>query len=611
MKIFKFCFVLLLNFLVSQISAQNILKIIEKDRDGKYLDKNDIIKEDYINNKIVDINSVLDIQIDRTNLISGIGEFYKKSLPDQLSEKINTLASAMKYRNEILTKIDKIVRSYDYEKFKSDTVSYNTYIDELQKVAWETYKIEKIDDRISDEVVKYEDSDKLFSAVYEAAGKVLIDMEVEIEQFSKDEGVHIQFGGWLITKNQNIPIHLQGFDEIAPQDPYEVERWQFIPTDQQLQEIKEIQQLAKENRDLGVNILNSIAQNQLQAFKRFGSMKLQELVLKLDTETKNVSESLGSSIDPRLKQAVDSIINLNVTILAFKNNLDEKLNYYSTISFVKEYALEDFIKQAAEDIRFITTGDGLILKNKIEKLGAQLSQIDDAILQSAQNVKALFGNLHTEFISGFNSFEASVRKKAEELIMGKKLDIAALEFGNEVFKLTLSDLPQHTELDLFNTGVRTDGDRLVLKLAVSDKNTVKPITLETRELYMFKVLPHIISTVGVIFADPLANTGVQTQFQMAPSYSVLYKGLGDQDCRRKSVVYNRLFDWGIGLNISAPDFNKDDVPELGAGVVISCLHDYLQSGFAFNVFTGDPYWFFGLRFPIPSFNVSTSSTAIE
>ena len=124
---------------------------------------------------------------------------------------------------------------------------------------------------------------------------------------------------------------------------------------------------------------------------------------------------------------------------------------------------------------------------------------------------------------------------------------------------------------------------------------------------MFKVLPHIITTVGVIFADPLANNAVQTQFQMAPAYNVIFKGFCDQGCRRKSVIYNRLFDWGVGLHISAPDFDKDDVPEIAAGVVISSLHDYLQGGFAFNLFTGDPFWFFGLRFPIPSFNMSASS----
>lgn len=57
--------------------------------------------------------------------------------------------------------------------------------------------------------------------------------------------------------------------------------------------------------------------------------------------------------------------------------------------------------------------------------------------------------------------------------------------------------------------------------------------------------------------------------------------------------------------MSAPDFDADDVPELGVGVVASLLHDYVQSGIAINVFTGDPYWFFGLKLPVPSFNIGT------
>jgi hypothetical protein len=220
-----------------------------------------------------------------------------------------------------------------------------------------------------------------------------------------------------------------------------------------------------------------------------------------------------------------------------------------------------------------------------------------------------FKKLEEEFNSGYKSFEALARKKASEIIYGVQLDIAALEFGEEVYKLTLSDLPASVELDLINTGIRSDGDRLVLKMIVADKNSMQSRTLESREIYLFRILPHVITTVGVVFADPLAETEIQAQFQMAPSFNFLFKGLGDQKCRRKSVAYNRLFDWGIGLHLAAPDFDKDDVPEIAAGVVVSTLHDYLQGGFAFNIFTGDPYWFFGLRFPIPSFNIGASSQA--
>ena len=249
----------------------------------------------------------------------------------------------------------------------------------------------------------------------------------------------------------------------------------------------------------------------------------------------------------------------------------------------------------------------MILKNKFEACGKQLSGLSSEVLNSAKNIQEQFIELRDEYVSGFKSFASFVKKGAEELITGRELDIAALEFGNDVYKLTLSDLPVSVELDLVNTGVRTDGDRLALKMTVSDRSSVQPVVLESRELYLFRVLPHIVTTVGVIFADPLANTAIQTQFQMAPSFNILFKGIGDQGCRRKSVIYNRLLDWGIGLNISAPDFNHDDVPEMTAGIVISGLHDYLQSGFGFNVFTGDPFWFFGLRFPVPSFNISTST----
>ena len=607
MKMLRFFFIPVLFLLVKLLAAQDIMTIIEKDKDGKYLDNENIIKDNYINNKIADINSVIEIQLNGDLLYSRIGSIYTERLPDQLSEKIRLLVLAMEKRNQTLTRLNDIVQSYDYEKFKSDTAAYNKYINDLSSETQVIYEIEKIDDRIAEEAEKYEDPDEMYSGVYHAAAKVLADMENEIEQFSKDQGVNIQFGGWLITKNQNIPVHFQGFDDIAPQDPYEVERWQFIPTEEQKNDFIELQRLAKENKDLGLNILKVTAQNQLEAIKAFGNLKLQQLAQKLITDIKLIEEDFSGNIEPGLQQVFDSMISLETDISEFLKNIDTRLGYYRNLSFVKDYMLVEFLEHARDDIRFITEGDGLMLKTKIELIGNQLSGLSQEILNSATNVKEQFIILEDEYVDGYKSFKTFVIKGAREIISGRELDMAALEFGGNVYKHSLSSIPGSAEIDLVNTGVRTDGDRLAIKMVVSDKRAEQPILLESRELYMFRVLPHIVTTVGVIFADPLANTAIQTQFQMAPSFNILFKGIGDQGRRRKSVIYNRLFDWGIGIHIAAPDFNKDDVPEMAAGIVISSLHDYLQSGFAFNVFTGDPYWFFGLRFPVPSFNISTST----
>jgi hypothetical protein len=123
---------------------------------------------------------------------------------------------------------------------------------------------------------------------------------------------------------------------------------------------------------------------------------------------------------------------------------------------------------------------------------------------------------------------------------------------------------------------------------------------------MYMVLPHIETKVGIVFNDPLQPNQLQRQFQIAPSYSVLLKGLCP-DSRRKHMIRNTVWDWGIGINISSPDFDKDDVPELGLGFVVSGLRDYLQAGVGYNVFVSKSYWFFGLRLPLQFLQLPLSS----
>jgi hypothetical protein len=113
--------------------------------------------------------------------------------------------------------------------------------------------------------------------------------------------------------------------------------------------------------------------------------------------------------------------------------------------------------------------------------------------------------------------------------------------------------------------------------------------METHQIILFHALTHVDTTVNLIFAR---NDGI---YQVAPSYSILLKF----GCR-SSVLYNRLIDIGIGLNLAALDFNKDSTQELGAGVAVTAFRDYLQAGYGYNVNLNKYYWFFGLKLPMPT-----------
>lgn len=602
-----FLFLFLLLIAARQTNSQNILTIIEKDRDKKYLDRNNDFKPEYINNSISDINSVLEIRLDRNGLAAGAATAFGDGMPENLAEKISAILLALEKRNEVLAETERITKTFDAEKFKSDPAAYQKYVTDLSAVSQVIYEIERIDPRIETESYKYEDPDQLFSGVYMAAEDVLREMTQEAGKYAEENGVNIQFGCWLITRSQNVPVHLRGFDEIAPQEFYEVERWQFIPSDQQISQMEELQKLAAENRDLGLNIMKITAQNQLSSLKEFSRFTAGEILRELDTELQNLSKEIDPARDPEIKMIIDRTDHLKTSLITFCENLGNRLEFYQRISFNNENEILNLIKHLKSDLSFILEEDGVKLQQESSAFLETLEGLKPVLSAKIQQLKNVIAGFVFDYGERYKLLKNNTIRKIDEMINGRNFDIAALEFGDEVFRLSLTELPSSTELDLVTTGVRTEGDRLAFKLAVSGKGKSQQVILESREIFLFKVLPHVISTVGVIFADPLARNAVQTQFQMAPYYNFLFKGLGDQNRRRKSVLYNRLFDYGIGLNIAAPDFNKDDVPEITAGVVISLLHDYIQGGFGVNLFTGDPFWFFGLRFPVPAFNIGSGS----
>ena len=69
-----------------------------------------------------------------------------------------------------------------------------------------------------------------------------------------------------------------------------------------------------------------------------------------------------------------------------------------------------------------------------------------------------------------------------------------------------------------------------------------------------------------------------------------------------------LLEPGFGLNLAALDFNHDDAQELGVGLGVSAIRDFLTFGYGYNVTQGVRYWFFGLRLPVPGISVNGTRT---
>jgi len=576
------------------VAQQNVVVYTEHDQDGEIINLNNSEK-----NRVIDINSILRIDIKTDSIYAQIAKNNDGEIPDALAKKITLLVKVMESRNESLKTIKEIVDRYNYEDFKTNKAGYDKYISDLQTAVFALDEITRIDPRIDDKALEFDD---LYGSVYQAAEFVLKETLQEVETFAQDKGVYVQFGSWLISKGKRDAIHLRGFDSIAPKERFEVDRWQVIPTPEQLAELENLKKFAKDNQGKEDEILKEIAKQQLEQLRGFATTELVAAKQKVLGEIQRIKDSVGGAATGVLA-TVDSEINtIETSFNTLLAELNKRKSYYTgVISGADALNVSQLISTINNDLAFIKSSGQALL----DEINTAVTTITNAGLTSLNDLKVFANKLKSEYSEGFNAVKTTITAKLNMFLYGPDVDFAALKFSDEVFKLSINELPSFTELDLADTGVRRKGDQLAFKLVVQSKKGT--IYEENRRFFMFQVLTHLEGSVGVIFADPLANTAVQTQFQLAPYYNVLAKGLFDKGARRRSVVYNRLLDWGIGLHVSAPDFDGDDIPELGAGMVISFFADYVQTGAAINVFTGDPYWFFGIRLPVPTFNLGSIS----
>lgn len=580
--------------LVSLNAISQILTIGEKDRDGTWKAPDGSIKAEYLNNKISDINSVLNIHFDYDAIIKAAGP--QAGLPPELLQTLEKLETALAERKMVLSDLEALARSFDHDDFVSNPAKYDVYINALEVNAAKAKGLEKLDPSIKRRALAITGKNLKYARYYIAAEEVLKELQKDAAGYAKKEGVYVQFGGWLITKHKNTPLHIDGFDDIAPQASFEVNRWQLLPTDEQLQELQRLQQLAKENRDNGLGLITVFADHQLKAI---GTTIKEQLLLKVGNLRDEV-EAVAEPVPADLRLFISDVKTLHEKTTLFAEQVEERLRYYQNIKPGNVFDLAAFTQTVSNDLMFFQQQLNAISAD-INVTIAHINALNSSMASLKAKLTAITSNLKINVLTDLNNLLDAASKSATELLNGQKLDWASLEFTTAVYKLAINEIRTEAEFDLYNAGIREDGDRIAFRFVMYGKDK-KEIAEDKAEIYLFKVLPSITSSVGIIFADPFRPTSIQTQFQMAPYYNLLFKGFLDKKLRRNSVAYNRVFDWGFGLHVSAPDFDKDDVPELGAGIVISMLHDYLQTGVAYNVFTGDPYWFFGLRLPLPTFS---------
>ncbi|UPK72701.1 hypothetical protein [Chitinophaga filiformis] len=585
------CAVLFLLCTVHRVCSQSIITVREIDQNNK----------SYENKNNADINSRLMIRFDRGAFIrqvntSGIGN----PLPAEAVSLLNTLYDATQKVEGWSKGMEEAVRNY----VRGDKASLTTFLQRTSSITGEIVAVFDRDPLTRDYYEGYFKSpedfteENIWGGILYALNKRIADLEQQLSQSPAYDDVRIQIGGWLMHNNQPSPLHFNGLDDNPLGDYYEVERWKFTLTDAQAAQLEDIQKWVKSAQQRELNV-NEILRGEY--LRQFTGILQQRLKTDFEDFKKEGEKVLATLQDQQILTDLRQILTQGDKI---KTLLSEKVNYYQS-------ALNN--TSAAGGVAFIAR-----LQNDVNTINSEFNKMKGLLNTFQSDIPAASAEVRTQCANLVTMAGAKVTELANLLIPDdllrfgrdeRRLASLALSFSDKVYSLALGSIPEEATTDLLYSGFRQEGDRVVIKMLIAKISTKKSLLEETHSVTLYRILPHLEATVGVIFAHPLTTTKIEKDVQMVPYYNVLFKGiLGmSQKWKRNSSLPNNLLDLNFGLHVSSPDFDKDDVPELGLGVVASTLKDYLQVGWAYNLFQGANYIFIGFRLPIPTMNLGGGS----
>jgi hypothetical protein len=425
------------------------------------------------------------------------------------------------------------------------------------------------------------------AALVEATRQHVADMRRELAAAAAQEGVYVQVGAWVTSSSGSRAVHIPGFDDYPEGERFVVERWNLALTDAQREQLKTATQVASDINQHGLGAAAGQLVPELLK-QALGSAlatleETRQAVEAFRARTGGGTQELKAQLE-EVKAALDQL-------LAQVRTLRDK--YASPRPGSSPVA---FIDGAASDLQGLVASVRALV-DRLGALGSAAEAQAKAGVVAARDLAATLGRAQ-------KALKADILDDVAALagMLGlSRVAQATADFSAEVRKLDLKDLPENGQLDLVMTGRRQAGDDVVIKLAMGTATTPRR-ELVNRRVSMARVLLHIDTAVSVIFASPLhGSTALRGAFQAAPSYSALLRWGS-----RTSPSINNVFTPGFGLNVTALNFRHEDTPELGVGLVVSVLHDYLQAGVGYNVFADRFYGFFGLGLPVPTLGVVPS-----
>ncbi|MEM7306052.1 MAG: hypothetical protein AAF682_05245 [Planctomycetota bacterium] len=388
-------------------------------------------------------------------------------------------------------------------------------------------------------------------------------------------------------------VHLDGFDTYPTEERFRVERWRIAPTPEEEAKLEQMAALA-DSLNAGETSLGSLARRTLRAYVDGIVKQAEECMDRAERDLDALRGRAEAYLEAERTQ-IDELLRLARRL---RDDLRRLFDHYGSGSAGAD----------PSGVLAALQGDLARVSGMLFELGTGLSvwadrsRFEAAGHSVATDVLAILDGLGACGAKLTGDVRARLRELTDliGLTDGLETTIQTIgAYGDKVLRHTLDDLPPSTQLDLIDTGQRSPGDALVFRIGFVkvDPETSEaqgtPTTLEQHQFELEQILVHFESAVTLGFADPNGRAEVNSTWQVVPAYSLLLKRGS-----RQSGYHNRLLDPGYGLHMSALDFDGDDTPELGVGVVLSLFRDYLQAGYGYNLSEDRWYGFFGIGVPL-------------
>jgi hypothetical protein len=579
---------------ISHSSAQSVLKITEETIKGRIYNIKSIIKKNdkdssyYTYYPSVDINSLIHIELDKEKIkqiaLNSLVADY--NLPFDKMQEVSLILSK---RLELINAIQ--FDSPDLEERKSVLKDFSARANSLLIIIYNLGQ----ENPLKIKVTKVFSTPNLsakerYNKVFDLLQEEINSIEAAYKNSLEQNKVFFRIGTFI----NNTPVHLEGFDSYKEGDYHFVPPFITTIPENQVQKFQKEQELA-----LQAN------KNAIKAF----SNKFQEV---LNSSVEMMRIKLKDSINNPLKSLINLISQLknipNEIVASVNLPIEETSGFLNSVDLLmtnlKKMDQSDYLKTLTESIAELRS-DYINLKKSVDDLitNQQTNTIPELKLAIDNFKKGLESGqkvIDNDLIDFKNFIETSL---LTEIGITKKIDESLLKLADEVSKLPLDNIPNQTMLDLKKTVVRKNGDRLffkaVLTKASSEKEKQEEKTIDYTSIGLYQIgLHNSIQATMILVHNLSGKFKSEKQFQFAPSYSVLFK-----NGSRKSSFYNDFLDFGLGVNVATLDFNKDDNPEVGLGLVVSSFKDYLQLGCGRNFGVDQNYWFFGIRLPLLGFNI--------